>query len=442
VSALRAWADSSLFREAPAPPPLTIGRLAAGVAIALCGVLVVLLRLGLVPPLDSVWAEDGGVFLAGALNQGFLDALTTNYAGYLHVVPRLLAEPASWVSLDYAAEVLAIEGACVAVLCGFVVWWASAGHLRDRRLRGLLAAMVVLLPVVGYESLANLAYLWWFMLFAAFWLLLWRPASLGRAVLGAVFLAMAVMSAPLALVLAPLAALRAVAARDRRDVALVAGFFAGAVVQLVAIAFDSSPSETGPGWDWDLLPAYLLRVVGGLLFGQYGDAGLWIALGPVLIVLLAAAFAFLVAVAARSGPARPLSLIAIALSVTFFLLGGYQRDIADTLMWPSGDATTAGARHTIAPVLLLLTVVVVQLEWRPPALSAVAWRRVRGAVVAVIAVVTLSALYVGNDFRSTPRWSPALEQGRADCAESDLPAVVVPVAPPPWGVSIPCREFG
>ena len=174
----RDWLDSNLFAVSPPTVRPDRDRVALGLALALAGVLVILLRLGWSKPLDSVWAEDGAVFLAGALNDDLVGAVTTTYADYLHLVPRLLAELAALAPLEWAPELLSVLGATVVVLCAFIVWWASAAHLPDPRLRGTLAAVVVLLPVVGYESLANLAYVSWFMLFASFWLLLWRPASL------------------------------------------------------------------------------------------------------------------------------------------------------------------------------------------------------------------------------------------------------------------------
>lgn len=439
------WRDrmeAGLFPPAPAPVAATARTRAIAAAVAALGVIVVLLRLGLVAPLDSVWAEDGGIFLSAALNDGFASAVAANYAGYLQLVPRLLAEPAAAVAPEWSAAVMALEGACVVVLCAFVVWWTSAGHLPDPRLRALMAAMVVLLPVVGYESLANLAYLWWFMLFAAFWVLLWRPRTAGRAVAGGAFLAATVMSAPLALALTPLAALRVWTARDARDWILVGAFALGGLAQGAAILFGEPAAEApGPGWSLELVSAYLLRVVGGAMLGQYLDAAAWLVLGPLAVAAFAAAFAALVAWSARRGPARAISLTAIGLSVAFFMLGGYQRDLGETLMWPAGDATTTGARHTVAPALLLISVALIRLQHRPLAISEAAWRRVRTAAVAAICCVAAISFYVGNDFRWTPRWSAEIDAARAECARPGASSAFVAVAPEPWGLEVPCGRL-
>jgi hypothetical protein len=438
----RAWLDSNLFCVGPRMPRPTRGRVAAGLTIAIAGVLAILLRLGWSKPLDSVWAEDGAVFLSASLNEDLPGALTATYADYLHVVPRLLAELVALAPLEWAPELLAVLGAGVVVLCAFVVWWASAAHLPDPRLRGTLAAMVVLLPVVGYESLANLAYVSWFMLFASFWLLLWRAPSVGRALGAGLFVALTVMSNPLGLLLAPIAALRGIAYRGAPDAAIVGGFVAGAVAQGVAIAFDDTPSPATADADPELVPTYLLRVVGGLFLGQNGDAAAWLVAGRALVVALALALALLVAVSVvrRAAPGRALSAVAIALSLAIFFVSGYLRDLAETMMWPAGDATTTGARHTIVPVLLLATVILVQLQRRPGRVSELAWSRLRPGALAAIALVALSAFYVGNDFRFEPRWSSELAAAREACLDEPIAVVDVPIAPLGWSARLPCSE--
>ena len=72
---------------------------------------------------------------------------------------------------------MAISGAAIVAGCALMVWCASAGHIHSPYLRATLAAMVVLLPIVGVETLDNVTNSIWFLFFAAFWILLWRPAS-------------------------------------------------------------------------------------------------------------------------------------------------------------------------------------------------------------------------------------------------------------------------
>ena len=402
---------------------------------------VVLLRLG-GDPLTHIWAEDGGIFLRGALNDTVAGALTTTYAGYSHLVPRLCAEFAALFPIEWAAAVLALEGAAVTVLCAFVVWHVSAPHLPDRRLRGLLTAMVLLLPVVGFESLANVTNLQWFMLFASFWLLLWRPASWPAALAAGAFVALTLASAPLALLLTPLAVWRvARATRDRIDMTIAAAFAVGAAIQLVAIVTDDSV-QAASRWDWDLLPAYLVRVVAGLGLGHNADTGAW-QLAP-LPLLVVAGFAFAAVVAAsflRDIPGRAVSLVALALSVALFLIPGYVRDAALPLMWTDDYHGTYGARYAILPALFLLAAVLIQLQTRPPGWTAAAWTRLRIGVVALLAAAAVTTFYVGDPGRRTVRWSDTIEQARLECRSGVAVATEVPVSWPDWRINLPCERL-
>lgn len=448
--------NQQLFVDSPPGPTITGRRIAAGLGVALAGALIVLLRVGLTPPLHTVWAEDGTIFLSGSESHSLLDAVQGTYAGYLHLVPRLLAEIPAALPLSWAPAVMAVLGAFVVVLCAFMVWWASAGLLKDPVLRGTLAGMVVLLPVVGYESLANIAFVSWFMLFASFWILLWRPSTLPRATAAGAFLAATVMSSGLGLLLAPIALVRAMAIRDRRDFAITAAFAIGAIVQIIALLHGHPlPGETHPTYDdptadvarWssDLIPAYLQRVVGGLAFGYYPLSVLWLALSWVLIIILGIGFVVVVGVAVirSSAPARLFSAIAITLSVAAFLVTGYYRDFAEAMLWQPGLHHTNEARHTILPVLLLLSVVLTQLTSRPPSLSATNWRRVRVAVLSAVALLAATGFYVGERFRSEVNWDAQLERGKAVCAATRATSVQLQVAPAGFGemATIPCAEL-
>lgn len=440
IAGLRRWAEAALFRAALPAGPLSVNRVLLGVGLAVAGVVVVLLRLG-GDPLGFVWAEDGGVFLQQAFNAPVPDAIFTNYAGYLHVVPRLLAELAAALPIEWSSEVLALSGSVVVVLSAYAVWRASAPHLPDPLLRGMLAAMVLLLPVVGFETLANITYLQWLMVFAAFWLLLWRPPSWRAAIGASGFVALTLASAPLALLLAPIAVLRAVVLRDRADTAITVGFAGGAVIQVVAILADGS-AQPPPGWDPHVVSAYLVRVVGGVAFGQHADGVLW-EHAPTL--LLASAALLFVAVAAlviaRQTPARSLSLIALVLSVGLFVIADYQRDLGDVLLWPDGQSHTFGARYTILPALFLLTAVVLELQHPPRRWRDAARARLRLGTVGVISVATLSTFYVGNFGRSTVGWSDVVDQAREACAGGASLAPDLLVSLPDFHIDVPCRRL-
>ncbi len=90
LSQLRTGIDA-LFPTAP-PGRVTGSGAALAAAAVVLGTVVGVWRVPGAGALDTVWAEDGSVFLTGAANQGLLDSITTSYAGYYHLLPRALAK--------------------------------------------------------------------------------------------------------------------------------------------------------------------------------------------------------------------------------------------------------------------------------------------------------------------------------------------------------------
>jgi hypothetical protein len=438
TSPVRDWLTTRWFPPARSPPPKN-NRIAVGGALAIGGIALVLLRSG-GAPLDSVLAEDGWIFLGGALAEPFPTPVFTSFAGYLNLLPRLIAEAATLVPLDWAAATIAVASSAVTVLSAFVVWHASSGHLRDPLLRGFMALSVVLVGVVGEQTLANISYLQWVLFMPTFWLLLWRPASTRSAAAGASFLMVSVASTPLALVLVPIAALRIFAVRRTPDVVLVGGFATGALAQLVTILLAESTATAGV-WRDELLTAYLVRVTSGVILGHRGSAEFWEAAGNALLIASGVALAILVLAAMRPHAGRPLSLLAIALSVALFLVSGYQRDPLGGLIWEEGESHVGFARYTVVPALLLIVAILVQLQHRPIRIAQATWRRVRLGVLGLLAAAAISSFYVGDDSRPV-KWSTEIDAGRERCEmDAELANTEVPVSPPGWTMSIPCSEL-
>jgi len=160
--------------------------------------------------------------------------LFTTYNGYAQFVPRLLAQIARGAPPARAAEVFALAGAISFALTAGLVFHMSKGHIAAPLVRVLLVAAMVLLPIATSELLDNILNVPWWLFFAAFWALLWRPQTApGQAVAGAVcFLASA--SEPLVALFIPLAVVRTFAFRARREHAATAGLVLGLLYQGVA----------------------------------------------------------------------------------------------------------------------------------------------------------------------------------------------------------------
>ena len=454
---MRSFLDRALFPDAPFPPRITARRALLCAGIAVMCIAIQLTRMWSSVPLDSIWAEDGGTWLTDAMTRGFLDALTTTWNGYLQTSSRLVAEPVALLPVAWFASAIALCGAAIVTGCAFLVWRASAGHIENPYLRAALAAMVVLLPVVGVESLDNVTNSIWFLLFASFWVLLWRPATFAHAAAAGGFVFVVALSNSAIVVFAPLWLLRLIAIRDRRDAAILIGFAIGTALQLAISSNAPAEAEEGgfgflnisPHWDWSLVPTYAQRIVGGALGGQRINGFLWVHLGTAQEVVMGAAlllFAGLSLVGASR--TRVVVPITIAASLGLFLALGYRRwfPIGQLFAWPHGSSSEAAAHYMITPTLLLLSALFVQLDARPRLVSAGTWNKLLVGTVLVLFVVSLTSFDVSDrTSRGSPTWSEALDAGRATCAHTNVAGVELPIAPHSilgsWHIRIPCSEL-
>ncbi len=144
-------------------------------AIVLVGACVSLIRVP-VSHLDTVWAEDGTVFLSEAMTEGPLAVLVKGYAGYQHLIPRIVT--AILVPATPLAEFGLLVFISCAVLTGLValaVFWLSRDLVPWLPARLALAAITIILPLSAQEVLGNLADFHSYCMWLAPWLALYRP---------------------------------------------------------------------------------------------------------------------------------------------------------------------------------------------------------------------------------------------------------------------------
>ena len=467
---VRTWLNQTLFPDPPPPQRIGGRRTLVVAGLALLAVAVQMVRMWPSAPLNSIWAEDGKNWLGDSLYGGVTHSLTTPYSGYLQTVSRLIAAPVSMLPVAWFAPAMAISGAAIVAGCALIVWSASAGHITKPYLRATLAAMVVLLPIVGVETLDNVTNSIWFLLFAAFWILLWRPATLARAVGVAAVLLLAVLSNGGTIFLFPLWLLRLVALRDRRDRVIVASYAIGIAIQLV-LSWDVR-NERGenlspfvraieaalgpPQWHWSLLPAYVQRIVGGAATGQRITGYLWVHLGtPFEIALGIALIAFVAfAIAGTDRRTRVIVPLTVAISLGIFLFEGYQRwtSAGSTFLWPKGTASSRGywddPHYFVVPTLLLLSAIFMRLDAHPRLISPTAWRSLQTVGVLFVVFAALLSFNVSDpSFRGSPTWSRALSVGRSQCVRKHQDTVEIVTAPyqegfpGAWEIPISCSKL-
>ncbi|HSK50267.1 MAG TPA: hypothetical protein VK889_07200 [Solirubrobacterales bacterium] len=445
--ALRDHLDRHLFLPAPEPARQRLGRWeAAGLLIVLLALAIVLqlLRVGPADALNSLWAEDGPIYLQGALTQGPWDAITSTYATYLVVVPRLIGEVGAMAPLADAPLAMALASAFVVALCGLAVWHASAAQIRNRYLRGILATLTVLCPVAGLESVDTAAYVPWYMLFASFWVLLWRARTWWGTSLGGLLLLLTGLSTPGVWFFAPLAALRALAARGWRDLTILAGYGLGAAVQ-IPVLLTNDESAVEPAWSDHIWTDYLQRIVEGAPLGLRLGGEAWVHFSwPLLYGLLLGSLAALALGLRHASPAaRWIAVISIPTSVAMFFVSLYQRALGDQMLWPEGMRNATGGRYSIVPALLLISVAFVLLAQAARRRSQPErryWPAI-GAIV-MLAVALAASFHEGDSaVRGTPRWDQQLNVAAAACGRDRTPETVIQTSPPGWTMAVPCDRL-
>ena len=362
--------------------------------------------------LDTVYAEDGTVFLADAYRESTLDAIATPYAGYLHLVPRMLAEIVASLPVSAAATGLAVSAALVTGLLALLVYHASGTSLTSPWARFLAAAVVVLVPV-GQEEIPNsIANLHWPMLYALFWVLLWEPAS--RWVRPPIVL-LIVLSDILTVVFLPLALWRW---WKKRDHLTLAAFGVGLAVQASAVLFGQSERAFSPEpvmWaPWWVIRAVPTGFLGERWFGTGGVDTAWLLLAGVAWVIL---LGFVLA-SWKSLSWKSITALAVVHCVAVYALP----------VALSGQATS---RYAAAPAMLLIAGLAVLLfEGKPKP-------TVAGIVFVVLCAAVWGAnLRVPNSRSAGPMWSDQIQTQSCDGGQA---SIQVSPQDKGWKLAVPCE---
>ncbi len=438
IRRLRGGLDRSLFLSAQ-PDSLRFSGW-EGVLVLVCFLVLAMalqfLRAGPDDSIKALFAEDGPVYLNGALTHGFLGSFTTTYAEYLVVIPRMIGEAATIPPLRYAPEVMNLSAVLLVAVSALVVWVASAGLIRSVYLRAVLVTLVLVPPAAGLETVVSATNVPWYTSFAVFWLLLWRAETTWGAALGALFVLASGLSSPVFFFFLPLAVLRAIAVRDVRDGLIVGAYAVALAIQLpVTLAVN----ESDPLWTTNILTTFLQRVVSGSAIGLELSSEAWVDWGwPFLIAISVVVAAVLVALAIRATTGRLFALIAVATAVVMFLASGYQRSLGDVMVWPLDTSNTLGGRYAMIPALLLASAALVLVDSRSRSGRGRPWAAVATAAVLLLAIVTS---FGGNANREMPSWSGSVRGAATLCHNRNISEATVFVTPEGWSMAIACEHL-
>lgn len=433
----------------------------------------------------TVWAEDGGVFLRERLASGVDGTLLRPYAGYLHLVPRLVVDLAVHRPVEQYA--LTVTAACCVVVgvVATAVFLLSRDVVPRRWLRVLLAAVPVVLPMAPVEIAGNAANLHWYALVLVPWLFAHRARSWPGAAVVAVLALAATLTELQSVVFLPLLVLAwqpigpggpsspdggvrssGVATRLRALPVTVAAVV-GCTAQVVAALTTERASQRGHPSAADVVAGYLLQPVAGLwdrrvapVGAAVAEHGGWVLVVPALAVLVVLVLAFLVA----PWRARAL-LVAFAGGSVAVWTGALLANLSANGRWGTLDvaglAAVGPSRYAAAAGMLLLSAVVLAAallvergtgqgrgtsQGRGTARSrGTRWggtaRVLRSAlgwcVVALVVATSVTNAAPGASTRSDgPEWAPQVRDAEPACRTD--PTRVLEVRTAPWSAQVPC----
>lgn len=415
-------------------PTTGVGRL-EGAGLLMAAVLLPLVRQADYRPWDTLWAEDGVVFVRDAGDLPIHETLLRPYAGYGHLLPRLLAAPTRYLPLEWIPGYLALASTLVAAAVAWFVYRASADHVPAVWARLALAAACVSSPVLMDEAETTVANIQWVVSFAVFWALVSRRAGRGDLAARGLVAFLGAATSPLTALYLPLLA-AVLWARRRRADAVVGGIFvAGLLVQASVVLGQQAERQSGSSLD-HLVVLYPVRVLGSALVGESGvralwpRPGVWLAVGATAFALVGATLAI-----RRLGPRSCRTAVAaLAVSVAYFALPVYLRG-TEGLKLVAGTYNFVGSRYAVVPVLLVVSAAAI--------LCARSGKRWTSTALALqVVVVALLSLGVPDSWQRSggSSWAEGIRDARASCRTSSRPDAPAPISPDGWVLWMPCHR--
>lgn len=333
-----------------------------GVGLFAAAVLLPLLRESGLPVWDTVWVEDGPIYLGQANAGGAGAPLFRGYFGYLQLSSRLLAVPTAFLPSATIAAYLAVAATMAWALAAAFVYRCLGEWVASVWCRLAVAAVVVVAPAAAYETNANITNTIW----AALLVVPFAVASTRSSGRDVAFRSIAAFlgaaSSALALLFLPVALVVAVRRRRRADLVVLAALGAGSALQVgVTLA---TGLTSGGSTSWRLVAdLFGLRVIGSALFGEVALDPLWTGSGEVAVLVLVALATGVFVVLFRRAPAaaRTRAGLALGTAVVLFVVPTVGRGTS-VIGFDLGIYTLNMTRFTIVPIVLVLTAVALLVD--------------------------------------------------------------------------------
>jgi hypothetical protein len=431
--------DASDIAEAadPAAPDLA-RRLGASVAFVAAGTAIVLLRQPGFHSWSTLWAEDGAVYANDTLHLPALSTVTRPYAGYVQVVPRLLALPIRLMPVSWYAPWFAIAGAVVTALLGLMVVHSAAGWIDNRGLRWLLGLVLVTTPTITYEINADVVNLIWVLLAVSFWVIASRRRGPAETGLRGVVLLLAALSTPVTAIMVPFAVVVTALRRTWEDATMLGSLLVGLGLQAALVHGAPTPVEVSQHDYGQATHSFFVRVLGSMVVGEKWLPDLFPTHNRSLIVL-AVTVVVAIVVASRVWRLRFdrawLVAGAVLTGVGAFVAIVVGRGTNFVPLLYAGRYAPADARYMYVPIFLLLSAIFVMVD-----ASHLDWLMILVSIWVV--VVTVSSLGVGGPRSVGPAWAVGVRQAQVTCRAHPAQAdVLIPISPIGWRATIPCSRL-
>ncbi|MDI3214016.1 hypothetical protein [Arthrobacter sp. AL12] len=396
--------------------------------------------------LDTVWAEDGPVFLRQAMSGGGPSSIFAPYEGYLHVLPRLFgAVIVRFLPVEDFAVGLAYISCLVVAVVAYLTFHCASALTGNIRVRIAWAAIPVLLSVGPYEILGNTANIHWYLLWLMPWLLLKPVRSRPEGVLLFLAALLSALTEVISLVFLPLALLHI---RRKAFWPARAGLIIGAGFQIyTTLLYPRSPSNGHPLDPMSVVLGWFINMAGVVFFGSSRSMGVNIVnfgAGPVILAFLpiAASLAYLLLRSKHEQRLLALLFVTASFGLWAACLVANPGAQFDYVHFTESDwATSILTRYSAIPamfILALFPLLADSLQGTRPRASA-------GVLVAFAVLLATSYFPTQVARELGPSWREGVRTSLEACVGAqDYETRPIQVSPIGWsksGLLMPCSRL-
>jgi hypothetical protein len=392
--------------------------------------------------IDTIWAEDGRVFLFDAVTNGKVFEIFAPYAGYLHSVPRLIAALTSFLPIGLWAISIQILTAIVATLIGLSVYFSTATLPITNRTRIFLALLTVLAPYLGNEVLGNTANLHTLFLWSAPWVFLATPKTYRHSLLWGIYAFFMATTEIQILYFLPLLFWQFT---DKKRLPLLIGTLIGLTMQIIVALGDERlsafqiPSFTNLR-DGFLLQAVLTGWLGVIYVTRkiYEFTGIWFAYLALLPALIST---FLLMRNIKSNSFR---LFVGYLWITIIAIWVIGFAVNNTMIPEATMAYKIQLRHATVPSMLMLAIIILYLDKNILSNSKIEklYRDVSAIALLISVIVTFGFGAIGIKANKVS-WQDGVANAKVTCSkltqESLVAVPISPTRPAGWQIEVPCK---